>query len=116
MISIFDARSVLAAGANKVMGKGSESTAFYPEAQIHYMEIGNIHTMRQSIDQLSNLCQSSTEVTWLSELETTGWLGHLRAIISAANVIVKKVNDILFFSFQSCLDLPPFCNCHGSLQ
>ena len=51
------------------------------------MEIANIHAMRQSHDQLVEHCQRGSEHNWLSGLENTGWLGHLRGLLSAAQYV-----------------------------
>lgn len=48
------------------------------------MEIANIHTTRESQDQLIELCERGTEHNWYSSLESTGWLDHIRGILSAA--------------------------------
>jgi hypothetical protein len=48
------------------------------------MEIANIHAMRQSHDSLLELCERSNDKTWFSALESTGWLGHIRGLLSAA--------------------------------
>ena len=75
------------------MGKGSENASNYKGARVYYMEIANIHTMRQSHDALVDLCQNGSDARWYSQLEATGWLGHLRAVLSAANAIASKVNQ-----------------------
>jgi hypothetical protein len=90
-ILIFDARSVLAAGGNQLMGKGTENEAYYQNAKLNYMDIGNIHTMRQSQDKLVELCLAGSDSRWYSSLEATGWLGHVQLVLSAARSIATKV-------------------------
>ena len=56
------------------------------------MEIGNIHTMRASHDKLLELCIGVSDVQWYSQLENTGWLSHIKAVLSAARAIARKVS------------------------
>lgn len=69
--SILDARGQLAAMGNKTMGKGTEVTAHYRGAEIHFMNIDNIHAMRNSAIQLRGLYQESTSSSPLFDLSTT---------------------------------------------
>jgi hypothetical protein len=50
------------------MGKGSENASNYKGARVYYMEIANIHTMRQSHDALVDLCQNGSDARWYSQL------------------------------------------------
>jgi hypothetical protein len=52
---IFDCRSSLAAVGNALKGKGTELASHYAGTVHHFLDIGNIHTMRASIDQLHGL-------------------------------------------------------------
>ena len=49
---VFDARSNLAADGNKLLGKGSESPNVYRSIKLRYLEIANIHVVRESFDAL----------------------------------------------------------------
>eukprot|EP00045_Choanoeca_perplexa_P013788 m.157711 g.157711 ORF g.157711 m.157711 type:complete len:1047 (+) comp16455_c0_seq2:45-3185(+) len=103
-ILIFDARSVLAAGGNQLMGKGTENEAYYENAKLNYMDIGNIHTMRQSQDKLVELCLSGSDTRWYSNLEATGWLGHIKLVLSAARSIATKVEQLCATALVHCSD------------
>ena len=52
------------------------------------MEIANIHSMRSSLDSLMELCATGSEDKWLSKLESTGWLRHVRLVLSGVGVYV----------------------------
>ena len=45
-VHIYDARPYLNAMANKVNGKGFEETRFYKNCEIFFMDIENIHNVR----------------------------------------------------------------------
>ncbi|XP_004365574.2 myotubularin [Capsaspora owczarzaki ATCC 30864] len=91
---IFDARSIMAAGGNKLKGKGTEDTAGrYTNCKILFLDIGNIHAMRDSFDALAAMCESAPDASWLSALESTQWLSHLRSLLSAAVTISRYVDD-----------------------
>ena len=51
-VHIYDARPYLNAIANKVSGKGFENTSYYRNAKIFFMDIPNIHTIRDSYKKL----------------------------------------------------------------
>ena len=102
---IIDARSKMAMQGNKLMGKGVEQVKYYRDgsysAELHYMNIANIHAARESIDGLQVLCRpgalenapSSSSGLWYGKVDSTGWLGHVHHIIKASNFIVEAVSQ-----------------------
>lgn len=56
-VHIYDARPYLNAIANKVNGKGYENTNNYRNAQIFFMEIPNIHVIRESYKKITTIIQ-----------------------------------------------------------
>ena len=91
LLVIFDARSSLAELGNKMMGKGSEIARNYPNTKLLFMEIANIHAVRASADALQALCEDGSDQKWLSQLEATGWLYHVKSILSASCAIARKM-------------------------
>ena len=67
------------------------------------MGIENIHEIRKSFMALQNLVRRRfTEDMWLTSLESTGWLGHIRTILKASVYIVtlikvREEEDLLSF-------------------
>ena len=53
----------------------------YQGLQLLFLDIANIHAMRDSIDKLFNVCDSVQENKWYSQLESTQWLTHLRSVL-----------------------------------
>lgn len=84
---IFDARANIAATANKVSGKGGTetNTQAYPNCVLSFLDIGNIHALRDSYFKLWELCvQRQTqywESAWLRNFVGTGWLDHVYHIL-----------------------------------
>lgn len=55
-LQIYDARPYLAALANKAKGKGFEDIKNYKNCEIAFMQIENIHHVRESYKKLLALC------------------------------------------------------------
>lgn len=92
---IIDPRPRTNAEANRAVGAGYEKEANYAKTKVHFMGIGNIHVVRDSQQTLATLCaniSSRTDSMWLSGVEGTGWLKHVKSILSAATLITKCVS------------------------
>uniref|UniRef100_H3HCJ5 Myotubularin phosphatase domain-containing protein n=1 Tax=Phytophthora ramorum TaxID=164328 RepID=H3HCJ5_PHYRM len=57
----FDARSQMAAAANSAQGKGTEDPRNYPNSELHFCDIANIHAVRSSYASLAAVCQPGQE-------------------------------------------------------
>jgi len=98
---IVDARSKVATRGNQLMGKGVEQVKYYRDsrhtAELQFMNIGNIHAVRESFETLHGLARpaalegSASAAGWLGKVDATGWLGHVLAIVKASNFIVEAV-------------------------
>lgn len=49
---IYDARGYIAALGNKISGKGYESTEYYTNCKIEFLNIPNIHVVRDSYNKV----------------------------------------------------------------
>jgi len=93
-LQIVDARSKAAATANYARGAGMEGARYTDFVDIHFMSIENIHTMRECHQRLFDLLKNNnTESSWLSLLESTGWLKHIRQLLAAADFVVQKIES-----------------------
>jgi myotubularin-related protein 1/2 len=91
---IMDARPNVNAVANKARGGGYESDEAYPFAELVFLDIHNIHVMRESLRKLKELVYPAVdESRWLSGLAATGWLEHVRSILSGAVRIADKIES-----------------------
>lgn len=90
---IFDARSILAAGGNMLKGKGTEDTVNrYQGCQLLFLDIPNIHAVRDSLYRLQGVCESSAQKKWLSHLESSQWLAYITSILKGAVTIARFVD------------------------
>ena len=93
-IYIMDARPQTNAVANKARGGGYESEELYQNAELSFLDIHNIHVMRESLRKLREICFPATDDQhWYSNLESTHWLEHIRAILAGALRISDKVEN-----------------------
>lgn len=91
---IFDARPNANAVANKARGGGYESEDAYQNAELVFLDIQNINVMRESLRKLKEIVYPSIqEVHWLSNLESTHWLEHIKLILAGALRIADKVES-----------------------
>ena len=95
---ILDARGQLAAVGNKAMGKGTENAANYVGANIIFMNIDNIHAIRQSFHAISSIfsieaaLSNDESSSFMSKIDNSGWLKHVRLVIRAATELAKSVH------------------------
>lgn len=93
-IYIMDARPSVNAVANKAKGGGCESEECYKNAEVQFLDIANIHVMRESLRKLKEVCYPNIDNShWLSNLESTRWLEHLRCVLSGAARITDKIEN-----------------------
>nr|XP_018899140.1 PREDICTED: myotubularin-related protein 2 [Bemisia tabaci] len=91
---IMDARPSANAIANKAKGGGYEPEDTYQNAELIFLDIHNIHAMRESLRKLKELCfPNIDESKWLSGIESTYWLKYIKCILAGACRIVDKVEN-----------------------
>jgi hypothetical protein len=83
-------------------GKGTESASNYQNAELIFCDIDNIHVMRVSYTILGDLLQPGGGITgiqnenggagYLTKIEESGWLRHLRLILIASYRIAEKMH------------------------
>ncbi|XP_057378844.1 myotubularin-related protein 4-like isoform X3 [Daphnia carinata] len=88
---IVDARSYATAVANRARGGGCEFPQYYPQCDIEFMNLANIHAVRKSFLLLRALCQSANSNTattdqsnWFTQLDSTRWLHHMANLLRAS--------------------------------
>lgn len=58
---------------------GYESESFYTNAELTFLEIPNIHVMRESLRKLKEITYPVIdEAKWLSNVDSTHWLEYIR--------------------------------------
>ncbi|XP_078523342.1 phosphatidylinositol-3,5-bisphosphate 3-phosphatase MTMR3 isoform X4 [Lissotriton helveticus] len=93
---ILDARSYAAAVANRAKGGGCECPEYYPNCEVVFMGMANIHSIRKSFQSLRLLCSQvpdpSNLCSWLSALESTKWLQHLSVLLKSSLLVVHALD------------------------
>ncbi|XP_053131055.1 myotubularin-related protein 4 isoform X1 [Hemicordylus capensis] len=90
---ILDARSYTAAVANRAKGGGCECEEYYPNCEVVFMGMANIHSIRNSFQYLRAVCSQMPDPSnWLSALESTKWLQHLSVMLKTAVLVSNAVN------------------------
>lgn len=63
----------------QMKGGGYESEDSYQNAELFFLDIHNIHVMRESLRKLKDVVYPNIEDSiWLSNLESTHWLEHIK--------------------------------------
>ncbi|XP_024082511.1 myotubularin-related protein 8 isoform X2 [Cimex lectularius] len=93
---VVDTRPLINAMANRAKGKGGyENENFYDNIKFSFMGIENIHVMRNGLMKLIETC----ELKWpsmsgfLSGLESSGWLKHIKSILDTSWFIAQAVES-----------------------
>ncbi|MGH0122876.1 UNVERIFIED_CONTAM: hypothetical protein FKN15_023836 [Acipenser sinensis] len=92
-LTIYDARPNVNAVANKATGGGYEGEDAYQNAELVFLDIHNIHVMRESLKKLKDIVYPQVEEThWLSSLESTHWLEHIKLVLAGAIQVADKLS------------------------
>lgn len=106
-LGIMDARPKANAIANKARNGGFESEDEYRMSEVLFLNIHNIHVIRDSLSKLKDMVWPGNTVTdekWLSVLEATGWLKHLKRILIGAAQIVERIDKRQMSIVVHCSD------------
>ncbi|UYV81300.1 MTMR4 [Cordylochernes scorpioides] len=91
---IIDARAYSVAYCNRVRGGGSEYEDYYPNCEVRFMNLPNIHNVRKSFQGLrQTLFCYSDQSRWLSQLENTNWLMYMSNLLKTVVQVVEAVED-----------------------
>ncbi|XP_047515465.1 myotubularin-related protein 8 isoform X1 [Pieris napi] len=92
---VVDTRPRINAMVNRAAGKGYENEAFYENIKFHFMGIGNIHVMRKSLQKVVETCEQNTPTmsSFLSGLESSGWLKHIKSILDTSWWIASAIDS-----------------------
>jgi hypothetical protein len=103
-LQIIDCRPRVNAELNAAKGKGYEHQAQYINTKLSFMSIENIHVMRASLKTFLKLLEPKTlnasktgelykeEDSFLSDLDKSGWMGHILKIIRTTATVVKMIS------------------------
>ena len=77
--------------ANVAVGGGFENTNFYSNTVLEFLNIANIHVMRESLQKLQSINTQSSN--WLSQLESTGWLEYIRLLLEGSCKMIDTIQN-----------------------
>ncbi|XP_034099647.1 myotubularin-related protein 2 [Drosophila sulfurigaster albostrigata] len=104
-LTIMDARPSANAIANKAKGGGYESEDAYKNVEINFLDIHNIHVMRESLRKVKEACYPTTDDSkWQTAIDSTLWLKHIRCVLAGAVRIVDKVETMSTSVVVHCSD------------
>ncbi|RYP31168.1 hypothetical protein DL767_005921 [Monosporascus sp. MG133] len=91
---IVDARPTINAVVMQAMGKGSENMEYYKFAKKAYLNIENIHVMRESLNMVIEALKDG-DISRLPPnrelLTKSGWLKHITGILDGSALIARQV-------------------------
>ncbi|XP_043560781.1 myotubularin-related protein 8 [Chiloscyllium plagiosum] len=92
---VVDTRPKLNAMANRAAGKGYENEDNYSNIRFQFIGIENIHVMRNSLQKLLEVCElkAPSMSEFLTGLENSGWLRHIKAVMDAGVFLAKAVSE-----------------------
>eukprot|EP00127_Corallochytrium_limacisporum_P006285 Clim_evm29s224 gene=Clim_evmTU29s224 len=93
---IFDARPRINAIANRATGAGYESEENYPGCTYEFLNIENIHVVRESLYKHLEALRSSELVSnskYQQKLYNSGWSTHLKSIMDGTKRVVQALVD-----------------------
>ncbi|XP_051564332.1 myotubularin-related protein 1-like isoform X1 [Myxocyprinus asiaticus] len=93
-LTIFDARQYTVADNHKAKDGGYENENFYPNMELNFLEMPNIHVMRESLRKLKEVVYPTIdELHWHSAIDATHWLEYIRLLLAGAARIADKVES-----------------------
>ncbi|OQR93428.1 myotubularin-like [Achlya hypogyna] len=106
LVWIVDCRPELNARANNLKGGGTESSSIR-HATVTFMDIANIHAMRDSLDGVRTLLLSQNpdmDMVWHARVEETKWLFHVRRVLSTAIQTANAIHNTAQTVVVHCSD------------
>ncbi|XP_055333578.1 myotubularin-related protein 2-like [Paramacrobiotus metropolitanus] len=105
-LCIMDARPLANAVANKAKGGGYETEENYPHTEVLFLDIHNIHVMRESLRKVREMCTPKIEDPnhFLSNLDESHWLHHIKTVLAGALRIVDKIENYKCSVLVHCSD------------
>jgi hypothetical protein len=95
-LHLLDARPRANAIANMAMGGGFEvmGGSAYSGCDLEFLNIGNIHVMRNSLSELKSLLESQPyDNSFLARMEASGWLLHISLILQGSVKVVEHIQQ-----------------------
>uniref|UniRef100_A0A8C1V2Q9 phosphatidylinositol-3,5-bisphosphate 3-phosphatase n=1 Tax=Cyprinus carpio TaxID=7962 RepID=A0A8C1V2Q9_CYPCA len=93
-LCIFDARQSTVADTNKAKDGGYENESLYINVELNFLEIPNIHVMRESLRKLKEVVYPAIDQQrWFSSVDSTHWLEYIRLLLAGAVRIADRLES-----------------------
>lgn len=93
-LTVFDARQSSVADTNKAKDGGYESESFYTNVDLNFLEIPNIHVMRESLRKVKDVVYPTIdEARWHSAIDQTHWLEYIKLLLAGAVKVADKLES-----------------------
>ncbi|XP_055035839.2 myotubularin-related protein 1b isoform X2 [Misgurnus anguillicaudatus] len=93
-LCIYDARQSTVADTNKAKDGGYENESFYINVELNFLEIPNIHVMRESLRKLKEVVYPAIDQQhWFSSVDSTHWLEYIRLLLAGAVRIADRIES-----------------------
>uniref|UniRef100_A0A672RP72 phosphatidylinositol-3,5-bisphosphate 3-phosphatase n=1 Tax=Sinocyclocheilus grahami TaxID=75366 RepID=A0A672RP72_SINGR len=93
-LCIFDARQSTVADTNKAKDGGYENESFYINVELNFLEIPNMHVMRESLRKLKEVVYPAIDQQrWFSSVDSTHWLEYIRLLLAGAVRIADRIES-----------------------
>jgi hypothetical protein len=89
---ILDARPYLNAQVNRTIGGGFEAQSKYKSTEVRFLNIPNIHVIRESFTTMLFQANSVPNSRYLSTVESSGWLEYVSTILTGVSAAVEKLD------------------------
>uniref|UniRef100_A0AAQ4NZR5 phosphatidylinositol-3,5-bisphosphate 3-phosphatase n=1 Tax=Gasterosteus aculeatus aculeatus TaxID=481459 RepID=A0AAQ4NZR5_GASAC len=84
---------------------GYESESVYPNVELNFLEIPNIHVMRESLRKMKDVVYPTIdEAHWHSAIDQTHWLEYIRLLLAGAAKIADKLESAKTSVVVHCSD------------
>ncbi|CAN0165701.1 unnamed protein product, partial [Discosporangium mesarthrocarpum] len=98
VLRIVDARPMISAKGNLILGKGHEVISRLGgsrRATLTFLEIPNIHAMRESFNALVTACSSADDEdsSWLQQLHSSRWLEYISYTLRGASDVATRLTE-----------------------
>eukprot|EP01112_Ceratiomyxa_fruticulosa_P022742 TRINITY_DN8436_c0_g1_i1.p1 TRINITY_DN8436_c0_g1~~TRINITY_DN8436_c0_g1_i1.p1 ORF type:complete len:568 (+),score=83.75 TRINITY_DN8436_c0_g1_i1:227-1930(+) len=91
---IIDCRPKVNASANSLSGGGTEAIANYAGCILEYLNIGNIHVMRDCLNKLFKVCVSwHDEKQGWQDVKETHWIDHIAKILVGTFRVIQVMQE-----------------------
>uniref|UniRef100_A0A671LAI7 Myotubularin-related protein 1-like n=1 Tax=Sinocyclocheilus anshuiensis TaxID=1608454 RepID=A0A671LAI7_9TELE len=104
-LCIFDARQSTVADTNKAKDGGYENESFYINVELNFLEIPNMHVMRESLRKLKEVVYPAIDQQrWFSSVDSTHWLEYIRLLLAGAVRIADRIESGKTSAVVHCSD------------